>query len=145
MPASAEFCEHLLDLLMPLGPVKARRMFGGFGLYYGELAFAIVFDDALYLKADAENRPDFEAEGCAPFTYLAKGREIALNYFAPPEHALDDGEELCRWARGAIDAALRRNAKERAKKRARPMPARRARGKVKRRARSPTPSRKSGR
>ena len=33
MPVSADFRDHLLDQLEPLGPVSARRMFGGAGLY----------------------------------------------------------------------------------------------------------------
>lgn len=119
-----EFCDYVLELLEPLGRLRARRMFGGYALYYGQAAFAIVFDDTLYLKADGRNRAAFEAEGCAPFTYTARGREIALGYFAPPEHALEDSEELCAWARGAVDAALRQQAagRERRKRAARTAP-----------------------
>ncbi len=117
MPSSAEFCDYLLELLEPLGAVHAKRMFGGYALYCGAAAFAIVFDDTLYLKTDERNRAAFKAEGCAPFTYTAKGRAIALSYFAPPEHLLEDGDELCAWARGAVDAALRAQAEARGKTR----------------------------
>ncbi|NIR58502.1 MAG: TfoX/Sxy family protein, partial [Gammaproteobacteria bacterium] len=47
-PAS-EFVSHLLDMLEPLGPVSARRMFGGYGIYLDRLMFALVADDSLFL------------------------------------------------------------------------------------------------
>lgn len=36
-------------------------MFGGVGLYAGELFFALIDDDILYLKADDTTRAAFEA------------------------------------------------------------------------------------
>ena len=35
MANSAAFVDHVLDLLALTGPVEARRMFGGHGLYVG--------------------------------------------------------------------------------------------------------------
>jgi DNA transformation protein len=34
MRAPDEFSTYLLELLAPLGPVSARRMFGGVGLFH---------------------------------------------------------------------------------------------------------------
>ena len=69
MTMSPEFRDYLLDMLRPLGAVSARAMFGGGGLYFEGQMFALVFDDTLYLKADAETKGDFEARGMEPFTY----------------------------------------------------------------------------
>jgi len=42
MPKPNEFVSHLLDLLRPLGDVRARVMFGGWGFYHAEKMFALV-------------------------------------------------------------------------------------------------------
>ena len=42
--------ELSVELLAPLGAVRVRRMFGGWGLYVGDVFVALVLDDQLYLK-----------------------------------------------------------------------------------------------
>ncbi len=37
MALSPQYRDYALDLLAPLGPVRARRMFGGGGLFHGEV------------------------------------------------------------------------------------------------------------
>jgi len=119
MPASPEFLEHLTDMLAPMGPVVARRMFGGAGLFREGLMFALVADDTLYFKADDGNRAAFGDAGMGPFTYEKKGKPAALSYFEAPPDAMDDAEEMLIWARGAWEAALRANAGKAKKKRKR--------------------------
>lgn len=101
------FVEHCLELLAPLGPARARRMFGGHGLYVGELFVAIVSGERLYLKADAETAPRFAAAGCEPFAVLSRGRMVALGYRAAPAEAMDSPAAMAPWARLAMAAALR--------------------------------------
>ena len=101
------YAAHVADLLAPLGPVSARRMFGGVGLFYGSVMFALIASDELYLKADARNRPDFEAEGEGPFGYDTKdGRRTIGSYWRAPPRLLDEPDELLAWARRSVDAAL---------------------------------------
>jgi len=38
-------------------------MFGGEGIFVGDLMIGLVMDDQIYLKAGDSNRADFEAEG----------------------------------------------------------------------------------
>jgi len=117
MSASPDYLDHLIDLLEPLGPVTIRRMFGGAGLYHDGLMFALVAEDRLYLKADDGNREAFEAEGLEPFTYESRGKRAVMSYYEPPADALEDGDILCQWARGAFEAALRTRAKTGRKRR----------------------------
>lgn len=107
MPRNSEFVEYLLELLHPLGEVRAKSMFGGWGIYAGERFFALVADDTFYVKADAESRGEFEARGLQPFRYEARGKAMVMSYFEPPPEALDDRELLCVWARKGIAAAER--------------------------------------
>ena len=61
--ASNPLVEHCTELLSPLGAVRSRRMFGGFGIYVDELFIAIIAFDRLFLKVNDETRPRFEAAG----------------------------------------------------------------------------------
>ena len=96
--------ESLVDLLSPLGELRVKRMFGGYGLYLNELFFAIVSDNILYLKVDDVTRPVFEERGLKPFVV---GRGIALSYHEVPEEALDSPMKIKPWVVLALQAAQR--------------------------------------
>lgn len=107
MAIQSDFVATVLDLLSPWGGVSARRMFGGYGLYRQGLMFALVADDVLYLKVDAQNRPAYEAAGVAPFTYDGKSKTVTLPYWEAPSDVFDDTDAMIEWAKGAFAAALR--------------------------------------
>jgi DNA transformation protein and related proteins len=105
-----EFTSHCVDLLSPLGAVRAKRMFGGVGLYVDEVFIALIAFDRLYLKVDAQTRPRFEAAGCEPFVYDAANKSVAMSYFSAPEDAMESPPLMQNWARLALEAALRARA-----------------------------------
>ena len=107
MARRSEFITYLLEQLAPLGDVRARAMFGGFGIYLGERMFALVAEDALYIKADEVNRAEFEARGLLPFRYEMRGAKKQMNYWQPPTETMDDREMLCEWAQKGVEAAER--------------------------------------
>src|SRR3546814_12391591 len=72
--------DHLIELLAPLGEPEAKRMFGVRGVYLDGLMVALVADGRVYLKADAENLPAFEAAGPLPFAFRSKQRTITGSY-----------------------------------------------------------------
>ncbi|EXI87034.1 MAG: Regulator of competence-specific genes [Candidatus Accumulibacter regalis] len=99
---------YALELFAPLGTLRVKAMFGGWGFYCDDLFFAIVADDVLYLKADAQSAATFEAVGGRPFSVLRKdGRNDTMNYWTVPEEAMESGEEMLPWARAALAAAAR--------------------------------------
>lgn len=108
MSYSDEFRNFLIEHLAGFGPVTVRRMFGGGGIYRDGLMFGIIQDETIYLKADADSRPRFDAEGSVPFVYQSdKGKKVALNYFRVPERCMDDPAEMVEWALLGYGAALR--------------------------------------
>ncbi|MCW5656320.1 MAG: TfoX/Sxy family protein [Burkholderiaceae bacterium] len=114
MPAPPPFVTHVLELLAPLGAVRARRMFGGHGLYVDALFIALIAHDRLYLKADAASRPAFERAGSTPFAYSRRDpAAVALGYWSAPDEALDSPQAMGPWARLALAAALRAKASSR--------------------------------
>ena len=108
--ASAEFISHCLELLAPLGSPRVRRMFGGHGLYVDDVFIALVSDERLYLKTDAQTRPLFEAAGCAPFVFDSAGKQVSTSYFSAPDDAMESPPLMQPWARHALSAALRARA-----------------------------------
>jgi DNA transformation protein len=109
--------EAISDLFAGLGPVRVRRMFGGQGIYAGELMFALEAGGELYLKADADTVEAFRAAGSTPFVYDRGGRHVEMSYWRIPAAAADDPDEASRWARLALEAARRTGAEKRAKER----------------------------
>ena len=103
----SEFVEHVLELLEPCGPVRAKRMFGGYGIYRGDLMFGLVSDEVLYLKTDAASVGLFEERGLAPFVYVKKGEPTRTSYYAAPEEFFEDPGIAEEWLRIACDAAAR--------------------------------------
>jgi DNA transformation protein len=105
MAASPGFRDHVLELLAALGPVTARAMFGGYGLYLDGRMFALISDDTLYLKADDRNRAAFEAAGTGAFRPRVGGRRMTMPYYETPPEILEDGDALADWARGSVAVA----------------------------------------
>ena len=124
MANSADFLAYLRELMRDGGvATTSRAMFGGHGLYVDGVFFAIVDDDVLYLRVDAQNRAEFEALGCTPFEYSTKeGVHQAMSYLRAPDEALERPDAMGRWARSSLGAALRAAA---AKKPKRPKKAKR--------------------
>lgn len=125
MSTSPEFIDFLHEVLQPLGPIQAKRMFGGHGLYHDGQMFGLVVANRLYLKTDAHSLPFFEALHLGPFTFTMKGRPVRLSYHLAPETMLDDPDQARVWALRAWEAAARaRSSKilqaERARARRRP-------------------------
>ena len=98
---------YLLEILAPLGPVAARRMFGGVGLFYSGTMFGLISGEELFLKVGDANRPAYEAAGEAPFTYETKnGTNTIGSYWRCPPDLLDDADNFQIWARQAVEVAL---------------------------------------
>ena len=115
MAVSPGYQAFVLDQLRRVVPsVRERRMFGAVGLYSGELFFALIDDDILYLKVDDETRPEFEARGMKPFQPYGDGT-TSMNYQQLPEDVLEDPDALRQWSQRALDVARRSKAKPKRK------------------------------
>jgi DNA transformation protein and related proteins len=117
MGVDSGFIDYLLELLAPLGNVRARRMFGGCGIYHGQVMFGLVADDTLYLKVDEASSAEYAAQRLEPFVYVKNGKPIRMSYRRAPDEALEDTEMMCEWAQRALAVAVREQAKK-AEKRA---------------------------
>ena len=107
MPVSEGFRTFVLEQLEQTArEIHARAMFGGVGIYAGELFFALIANDILYFKVDDETRPDYTALGMKPFRpYGEDGEE--MKYFEVPVAVLEDADALRPWVAAALAVAGR--------------------------------------
>lgn len=103
MATDPEFLNHVLDLFSDLGPVRTGRMFGGTSLYVDDAMFAVIFGDALFMKADKPLAAQYAEAGSPPFEYeTKKGTRIIPGLVALPDSAMDDPDEALFWARKSM-------------------------------------------
>jgi DNA transformation protein and related proteins len=105
---SAGFRDFVLDQLSGVTDLRAKAMFGGLGLYAGDVFFGIVAADVLYLKVGDANRADYKRAGAAPLAPFAH-RPASKSYFSVPARVLEDARTLAQWVRRSI--AVARNAR----------------------------------
>ena len=101
---SESFRTYALDQLSSVAGLRARPMFGGFGLYADDVFFGILAADVLYLKVDDSNRRDYErvkSEAFHPF----ENRPMSMSYFSVPLSVLEASPTLAVWAKRAIAVA----------------------------------------
>ena len=95
----SDFVDYVVqDLLSELDGIRARAMFGGWGIYKDGLTFAIVVDDQLYFKVDDTNKTKYQKYGSRPFTYESRGKSVSMSYWEVPAEVMDDRDEIKRWA-----------------------------------------------
>lgn len=114
MSADEGLLAWIEESLAPLGQVTWRRMMGGATLYLDGIVFAIVGDDTLWFKADAESDATWDAAGAERFSMEREDGSIAtMNYRRAPDDVLDDADALREWAVLAVEAGRRAPAKKR--------------------------------
>lgn len=122
MATGRRFLEHVLDLFSRVGPLTTGRMFSGTAIYVeGDVMFATILDDTVWMKSDDTTRADFEQAGSRPFSYdRSTGARQVTSLMSLPESALDDPDEAFRWAEMALPPAREAAAKKRARKARKP-------------------------
>ena len=120
----SDFAQYCCELLQTVGPCTAKRMFGGWGISTEGLTIGIIADlgggEKLWLKASDDNQNQWEAAGCARFTYTStkNGEPVSrgMNYYSAPEEAMDAPHAMAPWARLALQAAVAAKATKPAKR-----------------------------
>ena len=86
-----------MDLLVPLGQVTSRAMFGGYGIFHEGRMFALISESTLYFKVDDSNRACYEQAGNRRFK--------PMPYYEVPADVLEDTAKLHDWVRVSIGIA----------------------------------------
>jgi len=115
MAVSPEFLAYVIEQFEAVGQVTPRRMFAGVGLYRHGLFFGLIYDEAVYLKADETTRPDFEAAGGEAFR-PRPGPVKSMGYWSIPPEAIEDVDALAQWTAKALAVAAKAPVKTKPKK-----------------------------
>ncbi len=102
MANDTAFLDFVLDQLGEVPALKGRAMFGGHGLYAGEIFFGLVYKDRLYFKTDEASRRWYEERGMGYFQ--PNPRQRSKLYYEVPPDALESKDELLQLADEAIAA-----------------------------------------
>lgn len=107
MPVSPNYKSFVLEQLARVLPgVQSRAMFGGVGIYSGQLFFALIDNDTLFFKVDDETRPRYAQRGMPPFRPFGDGGEV-MAYHEVPAEVLEDLDALTEWSAQAVAVARR--------------------------------------
>jgi DNA transformation protein len=98
MKRTREYLDYVMEKLNPLGQIKSRAMFGGYGIFHEGVMFALIADDTLYFKVNESNRDDYRWAGSQPFPH-------GVSYWEVPAEVLEDDGKLHEWAESSIAIA----------------------------------------
>lgn len=99
-PAYRDQIEATLSAVVP---ISTKAMFGGVGIYSGDLFFALIAEDKLYFKVSDLNRSDFEEAGMGPF--FPFDSPTPMHYWEVPASVLRSPDELKVWVDKALAVA----------------------------------------
>jgi DNA transformation protein len=105
VPVQLQYLTWILEQLEGLGGVVSRRMFGGVGLYSGELFFGLIDDDTLFFKTDVSNAAEYQARNMPRFMPPSDRPIGPMGYHQVPADIIEDAEMLVAWARKAVGVA----------------------------------------
>ncbi len=91
-----------MRLFEPLGEVKSRSMFGGFGIFVDDIMFALVVNDCLHIRSDEQSKKYFAKQGCQPYVYSKKGFPVVTKYYSLPQNYWDTPDEIFALAENAF-------------------------------------------
>ena len=94
MAVQPQYLAYILEQLEALGRLRSRRMFGGVGLYSGELFFGLIDDDTLFFKTDGTNSADYIARNMPRFMPFPDRPEAVMAYYQVPADIIEDAESL---------------------------------------------------
>ena len=106
MAVQPQYLAYILEQIEGLGDLRSRRMFGGVGLYRGELFFGLIDDDTLFFKSDSTNSAEYIARKMPRFMPFPDRPEAVMAYYQVPADIIEDAESLVAWARKSVAVAL---------------------------------------
>lgn len=110
-PSLGAFQRLIEEQLDALPGLRFRRMFGGYGIYAGEVFFGLISSwERLYFHTSEQTRAAYEKAGTTFF--LAPGSKKPLrNYYEVPAAVIDSPAQLVKWAKTAIETVEARAGK----------------------------------
>lgn len=101
MAVSDSYLTFVLEQLEAVRGLMTKRMFGGVGIYSGEVFFAVIDNDTLFFKVDEALAGRYRARGMPPFAPIP-GQKPMMGYYQVPPDVLEDATMLVAWAKESM-------------------------------------------
>lgn len=108
MAISKDYLDFILDQLSTWDNVYYKKMFGGAALYQGELAFAMIAFDEVFLKVDESNIDKYIKLGSTPLQPF-KNNETVLSFYKVPADIVENSDEFIKWSKESLQIQIKRN------------------------------------
>jgi DNA transformation protein len=98
------FVQFITDQLFDIDSIRFKPMFGGFGLYSGDIFFGIVSDEKVYFKTDEHTRSRYLDAGSVFFQ--PNDTQALKRYYEVPIHIVENPTDLVKWAQESINSVI---------------------------------------
>ena len=93
-----EFTAEMVEALTPVGDLRSRSMFGGYGIFESGTMFVLIDSSGtLSFRADSSTKARYEAAGSK--------QHSPMPYFEVPHAVVDDYSTFIDWAKEAAGVA----------------------------------------
>ena len=75
------FREEIFNYLREFGVFEKRSMFGGTGVFIDSAMYAIITDEALFLRGGGELDQQLTLSGCEKFRHIKRSTTAVVNYY----------------------------------------------------------------
>ena len=106
MSVQPQYLAFVLEQLAGLSEVRSNRMFGGVGLYSGDIFFGLIDDDTLFFKTGPANVEQYTSRNMPKFMPFPDKTGAVMGYHQVPADIIEDAESLVSWARESIAVQL---------------------------------------
>jgi len=91
MKRDNSYTEYIVyDVLGHLEDITMKPMFSGAGIYMDGVIIAFVAEGELYFKSNDTLKEKYLSQGCHPFLYMKKGKEVEISYMSATEEMMED-------------------------------------------------------
>lgn len=97
--------ERSRKCLAALGHIESRTQFGGYALAVEKVVFALINDDALYLRASEALRQYAVQQPMQPLVFRKRGTSVNLNYYRVDETLWSDPHRLVALSAASLHTA----------------------------------------
>ena len=97
--------ERSRQRLAALGHIESRTQFGGYALAVEKVVFALVNDNALYLRASEALQAYAAQQPMQPLVFRKRGSAVCLNYFRVDEALWRDPHQLLALSTASLHTA----------------------------------------